>query len=101
MKCKIELLDNDLLADITFNKKKLEANIAYEEINIPSNIHFIKCHWCKSKALPIKPDIDAQINFIKQIIIGEYLLVDKDTLWVTPEIYEQLNIMSNVKWEII
>lgn len=42
----------------------------------------------------------ACLNLITEVKLSDYLKVDKDVLWVTPDIIEQLNIMSNVQWNI-
>lgn len=31
----------------------------------------------------------------------KYIKVDKDVLWVTPDVWEQIQVMSNTSWEIV
>lgn len=50
----------------------------------------------EAKSCIVKIDISQYIH----IKIAPYLKVDKDTIWVTPEMYEKLKIMSNTKWTI-
>ena len=40
------------------------------------------------------------VSLLKEIRISDHLYVDKDVLWVTPDIIEQIMIMSNLEWTI-
>lgn len=41
------------------------------------------------------------ISQICEINKGNYIKVDKDVVWVTPDVWEQIMIQSNTYWEII
>lgn len=38
---------------------------------------------------------------VMDVRLAEYLKVDKDVIWVTPDMWEKLLVMSNVEWQII
>lgn len=44
--------------------------------------------------------ISASLSFISEIKISNYLKIDKDVVWVTPDILDQLMVMSNTDWVI-
>lgn len=48
----------------------------------------------------INQRISASLSFIKNIKPASYLKIDKDVLWITPDMWEQLMVMSNTDWVI-
>lgn len=49
----------------------------------------------------LKSELTLNISQICEINKGSYIKVDKDVVWVTPDIWEQIMIQSNVSWEIV
>lgn len=49
----------------------------------------------------LKSELTLNISQICQVNKGSYIKVDKDVVWVTPDVWEQIQVMSNVDWEII
>lgn len=49
----------------------------------------------------INRDVSIEAISIIEIKVANFIKVDKDVIWVTPEIWEQLMVMSNVEWTII
>lgn len=47
-----------------------------------------------------KHEIQLRISQVCSINIGNYIKVDKETLWVTKDVWEQLMITSNCEWVI-
>lgn len=47
-----------------------------------------------------KQEIPLHISQVCSINIGNYIKVDKETLWVTKDVWEQLMITSNCEWVI-
>lgn len=45
--------------------------------------------------------VAASARRVMDVRLAEYLKVDKDVIWVTPDMWEKLLIMSNVEWQII
>lgn len=60
----------------------------------------VLCHGCRGSIAAVLRAIKATGILITDIKIGKYLKVDKDVLWVTPDIWEQLQVMSNTEWTI-
>lgn len=46
-------------------------------------------------------DINLNVKQICSVSIGKYIKVDKNTVWVTPDVWEQIQVMSNTDWEIV
>lgn len=46
-------------------------------------------------------DVETNISVKEvRISVSNYCRVDKDVVWVTPEIWEQIQVMSNTNWII-
>lgn len=53
------------------------------------------------KALIEYNDVETNISIKEvRISVSNYCHVDKDVVWVTPEIWEQIQVMSNTNWII-
>lgn len=61
----------------------------------------IMCHDARVSIELFIPRIKASADVITQINISNYLKVDRDVIWVTPEVWEKLQIYSNVEWTIV
>lgn len=68
---------------------------------VEAGAKLIRCHWIKGGVQLMKKSMHIDISMIKDIQVGDFLKVDKDVLWVTPEVWEQLMVMSNLEWTII
>lgn len=82
------LIDCVDAASAHLDKKDVTFRIGhvYENVSVSSRM----IHQC----------VSASLSFIKDIKPANYLKVDKDVLWVTPDILEQLMVMSNTDWVI-
>ena len=49
----------------------------------------------------IKSELTLNISQICQVNKGKYIKVDKNVVWVTQDIWEQIMIQSNTDWEIV
>lgn len=49
----------------------------------------------------LKTELTLNISQICEINKGKYIKVDKNVVWVTPDIWEQIMIQSNTDWEIV
>lgn len=61
----------------------------------------VDCHWVGARSTSIGRNVTAVLTLVTILKTDKFLKVDKDVIWVTPDIWEQLQIMSNTEWTII
>lgn len=61
----------------------------------------VNCHGASGSTDSVQRYLLAWIVLVTDIRIDQYLKVDKNVLWVTPDVWEQLMVMSNTEWTII
>lgn len=88
----------DCQASLMPQEPSVSAAAERSEVNVSAVL--AGCHMPSARASGIMPHYEILAVLLLQIRLGAYLMVDKDVLWVTPEIFEQLNIMSNLEWTI-
>lgn len=95
----ISSIESKVFAEAALMGRADAASASLDEIDIIFRIgHF---HDGISAAADlIDQCVAASLSYIKDVRLFDYIKLDKDVLWVTPDAWEQLMIMSNVDWVI-
>lgn len=93
-------LSKDSFVNVNFINPNVIAKVENKKPNINVDLEFQKYIPTISISEELK-NVLLNISLYEKIKIAKYCKVDKDILWVTPEIWEQIQIYSNTDWNII
>lgn len=97
----VQSLSKSILSTATLIPLSIGVGVAVEDIDFGCSSKLVACHNVEVKAVATEHHFDAEAISIFKIKIADFIEIDKDTLWVTPDVWEQLQIMSNVEWTIV
>lgn len=89
----------EAVTDAVLMQTVSNASVELDKADMTVTVGYVHKNISASSSL-IDQCISASLAYIKNVKLYDYIKVDKDVLWVTPDVWEQLNVMSNVEWVI-
>lgn len=101
MNVSAKFIGKEVTVSASLSARKVNASAEASLPSLHTQANKVDCHWIGASSKCIGRRIVAKFTLITTVITERYLKVDKNIIWVTPDIWEKLRIMSNTEWSII
>lgn len=97
----IKLISLSVAASVSIVGQHISAEVKKATEGLELGCRLVGCHPTLGCNI-IKSELTLNISQICQVNKAErYIKLDKHTVWVTPDVWEQIQVMSNTDWEIV